>query len=127
MPKPAVPKKAGRPTKYSDEKAKDICDAIAQCNTYRVAALINGVAERTFYEWKERYPQFTQQIEEAEARAEHMAVTALRMNMMSGDTAALKFYLTHRRGDDWRPPKQAQEISGPDGGAILTVVRKEYE
>lgn len=107
-----------RPTKYSDEKAAAICKDIERGNTFRVAALVNGVPERTFYDWRERYPQFSQQIDEAEARAEREVVRMLELKIHEGSPDLIKFYLTHRNNDGWRPPKETRELTGKDGGPI---------
>lgn len=114
-----------RPTKFTDEKARAICKDIEKGNTFRTAALINGVPERTFYDWQEKFPQFSQQVNEAEAKAERDVVNDLIHQTRSGDTKAIIFYLTHRNHDGWRPPKETKEITGADGGPLV-IVRKEY-
>lgn len=58
----------GRPTKYTAKIAEKICSLIAT-DTYTVAEICRMVkiGERTYYEWVEKYPQFSQAIKKAEA------------------------------------------------------------
>jgi hypothetical protein len=39
-------------------------------------------------------------------------VGALTTNAVSGDTKAIIFYLTHRHGEDWKPPKETTVLEG---------------
>lgn len=112
-----------RPTKYSEEIAAAICKDIEKLNTFRVAALLNGISERTFYEWREKFPQFSQQVDAAEAKAEREVVRMMELKIHEGATDMIKFYLTHRNNDGWRPPKETKVHEGnPD--APLQVVER---
>lgn len=123
MTSPQQKNRGGRPTKYTQGLAEAICKDIAQGNPRRVAALTNGIAESTFYEWCEHIPEFSEAVKRAEASAEKMVVTSLRVQMLGGDTKAIIFYLTHRSGDDWKPPKQETKVSGdPDAPLIVERV-----
>src|SRR5262245_24370722 len=114
----------GRPTKYTDALADAICADIARGNTFRVAALVNGIDETTFYDWRKRFPQFSQQVDQAEARAEREVVRMLELKIHEGVPDMIKFYLTHRRPDGWRPPKEQRELSGAVEQTVL--VRTEF-
>lgn len=109
---------AGRPTKYTDEKAAAICKDIERGNPFSVSTRLNGVPLSTFNDWRDRYPQFADAIHVAEAKAQSLMVNALVTNAVAGDTKAAIFYLTHRHGDEWKPPKETREITGKDGGPI---------
>lgn len=117
--------KVGRGTKYSPELAAAICKDIERGNTFRVAALVNGIAESTFHLWREKHPEFSEQVNAAEARGEAAVVTCLGHQVHAGDTKAIIFYLTHRNNDGWRPPKATTVLEGSEDRP-LTVVRKEY-
>jgi hypothetical protein len=112
----------GRPTKYTDELAAAICKDIERGNTFRTAALVNGIAESTFHLWREKFSEFSERTSIAEAKAEANVVSSLGYLVEKSDFNAIKFYLTHRNNDGWRPPKQTNEHSGPDGGPIQTKV-----
>jgi hypothetical protein len=112
--------KRGQPTKYTDALAEAICKDIERGNTFRTAAIINGIGERTFYDWKEHYPQFSQRTLEAAAKAEANVVSSLGYLIEKSDFNAIKFYLTHRNNDGWRPPKETKVLEG-NADAPLTV------
>lgn len=58
----------GRPTKYTPETVKKICDAITTGATYRLAAQYGGITYTTFNEWRKDNPEFSAAVEEAEGR-----------------------------------------------------------
>lgn len=115
-----------RPTKYTEELAEAICKDIERGNTFRVAALMNGIAESTFHLWCEKHPEFSERADRAEATAEAMVVRALVREVNFGEASLIKFYLTHRNNDGWRPPKQTNEHTGADGGAIKVNITNEF-
>lgn len=57
---------AGRPTKYNDDVAKKICDAIRVGATFRLAAAFAGISEDTFQRWHKNNAVFADAIKEAE-------------------------------------------------------------
>jgi hypothetical protein len=69
----------GRPSKISPERRKDILAMITSYVPYEIAAVANGICERTFYDWLKRgaedlsnsieseYAEFLQSIKRAEA------------------------------------------------------------
>ena len=115
----------GRPTKYSAELAQAICKAVERGNPFSVAARLSGIHIDTLNDWRNTKPEFSAAISVAEAKAQSLMVNAIVSNAVAGDTKAAIFYLTHRHGDEWRPPKERQEITGQDGGPVV-IVRKEY-
>ena len=113
-----------RPTKYSEELAAAICKDIERGNTIRVAYTVNGVPERTFYDWVERYPQFAQAVKVAESKAESLHVGNIVREATAGQWTASAWWLERRRHDDWRKPVERQEISGPEGKDLTVKVLK---
>lgn len=109
-----------RTTKYDDATAKKICTAIKNGNTLGVSALVSGICYDTFNEWRKNKPGFSAMVEEAEAAAQALYVNALTSNAVSGDTKAIIFYLTHRHGDDWKPPKETKVLEGHLGVKVFT-------
>lgn len=115
--------KGGRPTKYHDERCETILQTLRQGNTKRVAHLSAGVASSTFYEWVERYPEFADAVEKAEAEAESLHVVNIRTHS-ADNWQASAWWLERRRHDDWRK-RETQEITGAGGGPLI-VERVEY-
>jgi hypothetical protein len=89
---------AGRPTKYSEERAKKIFGLLGEGNTRRTAALCSGISEDTFAVWLKRYADG---VKEAEAAAEQMHVTNIRVASVTGNWTASAWWLERRRHQDW--------------------------
>lgn len=114
-----------RPTKYSQERADAICATLAEGNTIRVAALVNGIGVSTLNEWREKYPEFAVALTRAEAEAEREhAQNIRRAALLPENWQASKFWLTHRSGSDWKPPAETRRVGGdPDNPTPLVVER----
>lgn len=56
-----------RPTKYTPECVERICEAIRLGATYDLAASYGGIVYNTFLDWREKKPEFSQAIKDAEA------------------------------------------------------------
>jgi hypothetical protein len=113
-----------RPTKYTEEKAAAICKDIERGNTLRVSTTVNGVPESTFNDWRNRYPEFSEAVKVAEARAEQLHVGNIVREATAGEWTASAWWLERRRHDDWRKVER-QEITGADGGPLV-VERVEF-
>lgn len=62
--------RVGRRTDYSEERAKKITDAIRIGATHRAACNANGISQSTFYLWLKQFPQFSEDVNQAEGQAE---------------------------------------------------------
>ena len=69
--------KAGRPRKYSEERALIVINARRNGETYETAAKRAGVAESLVYAWKERYLDFRERVKKAESEYEQTYVNNL--------------------------------------------------
>jgi hypothetical protein len=85
---------------------------------------VNGITYETFRVWREEEPAFSAAIMRAEAEAERDFVNDVVFASRKGDWNAAKFWLTHRNGDDWRPPKETKEVTGADGQPLTVKVLK---
>lgn len=121
MPSPQPQKnKGGRPTKRDNARIeKEIVRLLKNGNTRKTAADVVGINPSTFWRWCQLSARFRNAVTQAEAEAVSLYVNALTTNAVSGDTKAIIFYLTHRHGDDWKPPKQSTELSGVGGGPLV--------
>lgn len=84
----AAPKKMGRPSKYTEELARKICDLIREGKSERQICKMPGMPSiDALNDWKAKYPDFLQQSARArEASAERFREEALQV---ARDTAAL--------------------------------------
>jgi len=65
-----MPNRIGRPSKFTAERQERILDAIRAGNYIEPAARAAGIGKSTFYEWVERYPDFSDAVKSAQAEAE---------------------------------------------------------
>lgn len=93
----------GRPTKYTPEIEKKICDALADGCTRKAAYGCAGISQPTFLEWLEKYPDFFNSITRAEADAEARFTKAIYKAATSynSDWRAAESWLKRRRRDEW--------------------------
>lgn len=121
---------AGRNTKLTPERQKKICDVLRGGNTRRVAAILGGIGERTFYDWlewanpeherhDEIYSQFSQAVTRAEAEAEEEHVKNIQLQGI-GDWRASVEWLKRRQPKDWSEKQQLDITS--DGKALPTAI-----
>lgn len=107
-----------RKTKLTDTVMKKIIEAIEKGNTYENAALLSGIAERTFYYWMEKgekeqdgkYYQFLQEVKKANATAEQRNVIIIQDAAMDQWQAAA-WFLERRNPAKWGR-KDALRLSG---------------
>lgn len=141
----------GRPRSYKPEyveQARKLC--LLGATDVEVADFFE-VTERTIHRWKLDFPEFCQALklgkDEADDRVEkslyrralgysHDAVKIFAdtkegkemvvpyVEHYPPDTTACIFWLKNRRKEEWRD-KVSQEISGPDGGEIVSRIVRE--
>lgn len=61
-----------------------------------------GIGTRTLYEWKKKYPQFSQAIKSGKEVVDYAVESALLKRALRGDVAACCFWLKNRRPDKWK-------------------------
>lgn len=66
---PPVRRGAGRPTKYTPENVAAILDAIRTGAPFTHACRYGRISFETFNEWRKQYPEFSEQVKEAEGEA----------------------------------------------------------
>lgn len=115
----------GRPPKYTADRVITILDLLEEGNTLATTAALAGIHRDTLNEWRKDFPDFSAAVNRAMAYAERFYVQQIR-GAARTDWQAAKFYLTHRSGDDWKPPKQETKVSG-DPDAPLIVERVQYK
>lgn len=61
-----------------------------------------GITTKTLYEWKVRYPKFSEAIKKGKEVVDYAVENALLKKALSGDVTAMIFWLCNRRKDKWR-------------------------
>ena len=85
-----------------------------------------NITEMTLNNWKKRYKEFGASIKLGKLDPDSKIVSALYRSALAGSNTAQIFWLKNRRPVDWRE-KQDIEVTGKDGGAILTKRERNKE
>lgn len=99
----------GRPTDYTPETVAIILRALENGATRKASAAIAGVSERSFHEWRQLYPDFSQQVEHAQA-----AFMERSTKVIGGHAPSLLKWLAmlHRDDKQLEPLVDKLDISG---------------
>jgi hypothetical protein len=89
------PPRPGRPTKYCPEVVKIICEAISDGVPHKHAASLAGISVDTFCEWKKRFPEFSEAVQEAIASGIHQRLKLVKGAAECGDVKAAQWWLEH--------------------------------
>ncbi len=133
----------GRPPKISDEVITNIITALKACQSYKSAAAVAGISEKTFYNYRDRgmevlaareenptaelteyddlYAKFVIRIAEAEAEIEGNLIKRI-WDAGSETWQANAWILERRFGDRWGQ-KQHVEVGGAAGRPITFTLR----
>jgi hypothetical protein len=98
----------GRPTLYSDALLDEIvknCRKGQGSGTNKEIAAFCRVNESTVYRWKKEHPELEAAIEQAVSGNCDLVEGTLLHLAVSGDMAAIQFYLKNHRPDKWREKK----------------------
>jgi Transposase len=116
-------KRGGRPSRYSPEMRKAICEVLRVGVTRACAARHAGVSDDTLRAWMERHAEFAEAVEKAEADCEARMTARLYQEATreGGDWRAALAWLKCRRPAEWG---DKVEVAGADGGPIEIVVRE---
>jgi Bacteriophage Sf6, terminase small subunit-like len=90
---PSKRKKRGRATLLNPQLQRKICGLMAQGHTVSAACGAVGIGERTFYEWREKHPHFSQ----ATSRAIGQSKIALVDKVRQSDDWRAQAFLLERR------------------------------
>lgn len=107
-----------RPTKRTPEREARLYEALRAGNTRRASCAYAGISQSCFASWLDRFGDFRDAIEKAEADAEIRNV-AIIQKAASESWQAAGWWLERRRPGDYR---QRQEVTGADGGPLKIVV-----
>jgi hypothetical protein len=132
--KPMKTKKAnhrrrGRPTKYTPATIGKFCRAVADGLPYKSAAAAAGISQETLSQWQRKYPEFSERVQLALAKAEVALVRLIRHAAGKGTWQAAAWLLERRHPEHWgrrdRLNAQISAASSPEGAPIQAVKNKE--
>jgi transposase len=90
-----------RPSKYSPETVKKIEEALEAGATYKLAAAYAGIHFDTFNDWRQRFPEFSDLVKSAEAKAAVGWLEQIEQAARDGHWQAAAWKLERRYPDEW--------------------------
>jgi hypothetical protein len=109
-------KKRGRATLLNAQLQRKICGLLAQGHTVSAVCGAVGIGERTFYEWRESHPHFSQAVTRAIGKSKIALLDKLRQ---SNDWRAQAFLLERRWPTEFgkTEPRGVQPSTAPVSNA----------
>lgn len=94
-------RRAGRPTKYSRAVHEAICRNLEAGMSRTTAAELAGIHRNTLEEWRELFPAFSSDTQEAIAKAKARATVTITKAIRDGDVGAAFRYLALQERSEW--------------------------
>ena len=109
-----------RPTKYTPQTVKKITDALRMGATYELACGYAGIHYDTFNDWREKKPEFSAAIKEAEGAAAVGWLAKIEKAANDGEWQAAAWKLERRYPEMYgrKVNDNRNTHSGPNGGPI---------
>jgi hypothetical protein len=127
--------KLGRPSIYNPEihDKKAFRFALLGMTDIQIASAFE-INQNTLNEWKTRYPNFGESLNNGKVDADGDVVESLYMKAVNGDTTAQIFWLKNRNRKNWKDKQeidldvsQAEKLSYPELILKLEELKKELE
>lgn len=83
----------------------------------QIAANI-GITTSTLYEWKKKFPAFSEALKKGKEICDYEVENALYKKALSGDVTAMIFWLKNRKADKWRDKQPEPDV---DASALHNV------
>ena len=85
-----------------------------------------GIRAATLYEWKKRFPQFSEALKKGKEVVDYQVENALLNKALGGDTTAQIFWLKNRRPDKWRdkPAESAYTVNRSEDDALTESLKE---
>jgi hypothetical protein len=89
----------GRPTKYNEKTLARLCEALADGLPIKSACVVAGIGVTTLAEWREKYPEIEERMNQARERYREKALQTIKKAI---------------ENDDWRAAVAALKLSFPE-------------
>jgi len=100
----------GRPSKYDPAKLPDVTNLCLLGLTDDELSEFLGIDRSTFYDWKNKYPEFADAIWSGKQGADALVAESLYKNARTGDTGAAKHWLNNRRRSNWSEKMETKVV-----------------
>jgi hypothetical protein len=120
-------RRRGRPTKFTPATVGKFCRAVADGLPYKSAAAAAGISHETVCQWQRQFPEFSDAVQLALAKAEVALVRLIRRAAAKGNWKASAWLLERRYPEHWgrrdRLHAQITEVAWPGATAIKADVK----
>lgn len=82
-----------------------------------------GIATSTYYEWKNKYPEFSESLKKNKDIVDYEVENALLKNALDGNVTAQIFWLKNRKKEQWRE-KVEYETNNDDLNKVKELLSK---
>lgn len=86
-----------------------------------------GIVTSTFYEWKKKYPKFSEVLKKNKEVVDLEVENALLKNALSGNITAQIFWLKNRRKEQWREKVEIEKMGTIQKISIVNDLPKDEE
>lgn len=115
--------------KYGKEIIIEIANHIKEGATNKDAAILSGISEKTLYNWIEKYSNFSQTLQKAEAEAKQKMINTVRRAASGYKDGDKKIYPVWQAAAWWLERKHKEEYSLKQevehSGKIITVTMED--
>jgi hypothetical protein len=94
-------RRRGRPTKYTPATVGKFCRAVADGLSYKMAAAAAGISHESVCQWQRQFPEFSERVQLAIAKAEIALVRSIRRTAAKGTWQAAAWLLERRDPERW--------------------------
>ncbi|MEO5804408.1 MAG: hypothetical protein ABIR24_12850 [Verrucomicrobiota bacterium] len=114
--KKIVPKKIGRPSKFTATMRARLIRAVARGLPFSMACSAAGICHQTLCDYRRQHPKFAAQIEKAVALAVEKRLKIIEASARLGDVNSAKWMLEHLHPSLFA--RSRIEISGVNGSPV---------
>jgi hypothetical protein len=112
----------GQPTKYTKRTVDKILKAIREGNTYEVSAKLAGISYPTLAEWRNKYPDFSEALKEADEDGERVLLDRIKTAGIEPKFWQANAWILERRFPDRWARRDRLEHTGKDGEQLVIKV-----
>mgnify|MGYP002554267787 CR=1 FL=1 len=80
-----------------------------------------GISTTTLYEWKNKFPEFSEALKKGKEVVDYQVENALLLKALCGDVTAQIFWLKNRRPDKWRDKPTENSDAGTEVKVFIDV------
>jgi len=84
-----------------------------------------GINQDTFYNYKKKYPEFSETLKRGKEVIDYQVENALLKNALDGNVTAQIYWLNNRKPKQWKNKRNEEEYS--ENGTLAKAIQKAYE